>query len=80
MTKIKGKVKFLIYESSTGYKVGQFLVKNIDNEELIDLKNKTSFKMVEFENEKDDFSEINIKTVTVFEYDALIKKQEENKV
>ena len=37
-------------------------------------------KMVEFENEKDDFSEINIKTVTVFEYDALIKKQEENKV
>ena len=41
MTKIKGKVKFLIYESSTGYKVGQFLVKNIDNEELIDLKNKT---------------------------------------
>ena len=26
------------------------------------------------------FSEINIKTVTVFEYDALIKKQEENKV
>ncbi len=46
----------------------------------LDLKNKTSFKMVEFENEKDDFSEINIKTVTVFEYDALIKKQEENKV
>lgn len=46
----------------------------------LDLKSKTSFKMVEFENEKDDFSEINIKTVTVFEYDALIKKQEENKV
>ena len=46
----------------------------------LDLKNKTSFKMVEFENEKDDFSEINIKTVTVFEYDSLIKKQEENKV
>lgn len=46
----------------------------------LDLKNKTSFKMVEFENKKDDFSEINIKTVTVFEYDALIKKQEENKV
>lgn len=44
----------------------------------LDLKNKTSFKMVEFENEKDDFSEINIKTVTVFEYDALIKKQEVN--
>lgn len=46
----------------------------------LDLKNKTSFKMVEFENEKDDFSEINIKTVTVFEYYASIKKQEENKV
>lgn len=46
----------------------------------LNLKSKTSFKMVEFENEKDDFSEINIKTVTVFEYDALIKKQEENKV
>ena len=44
----------------------------------LDLKNKTSFKMVEFENEKDDFSEINIKTVTVFEYNAFINKQEEN--
>lgn len=46
----------------------------------LDLKNKTSFKMVEFENEKDDFSEINIKTVTVFEYYASIKKQEEKLV
>ena len=35
---------------------------------------------VSIKYEKDDFSEINIKTVTVFEYDALIKKQEENKV
>ena len=45
----------------------------------LDLKNKTSFKMVEFENEKDDFSEINIKTVTVFEYDALIKSKKKIK-
>ena len=46
----------------------------------LNLKNKTSFKIVEFEDEKDDFSEINIKTITVFEYDTEIKKQAENKI
>ena len=46
----------------------------------LNLKNKTSFKIVEFEDEKDDFSEINIKTITVFEYDTEIKKQDENKI
>ena len=46
----------------------------------MNLKNKTSFKIVEFEDEKDDFSEINIKTITVFEYDTEIKKQAENKI
>ena len=40
-------------------------------------KNKTNFKIVEFENEKDDFSKVNIKTITVFEFDSEIKKQEE---
>ena len=46
----------------------------------LNLKNKTSFKIVEFEDEKDDFSEINIKIITVFEYDTEIKKQAENKI
>lgn len=53
----------------------------IDTSKLqLNLKNKTSFKIVEFEDEKDDFSEINIKTITVFEYDTEIKKQAENKI
>ena len=42
----------------------------------LNLKNKTSFKIVEFENEKDDFSRVNIKTITVFEFDSEIKKSE----
>lgn len=44
----------------------------------LNLKNKTSFKVVEFEDEKDDFSKVNIKTVTVFEFDSEVKQQEEN--
>lgn len=35
------------------------------------LKEKTSFKIAEFEDEKDDFSKINVKTITVFEYDII---------
>ena len=46
----------------------------------LNLKNKTSFKIVEFENEKDDFSKVNVKTITVFEFDSEIKKQDENKI
>lgn len=53
--------------------VGQDLSTNI----LVDLesiklkqKNKTRFKMVEFEDEKDDFSKTNIITINVLEYDA----------
>ena len=34
------------------------------------LKNKTKFKIVEFEDEHDDFSKIEIKTVNVFEFDS----------
>ena len=34
------------------------------------LKNKTKFKMVQFENEHDDFSKIEIKTINVFEFDT----------
>lgn len=41
----------------------------------IELKEKSAFKIVEFENEKDDFSEINIKTVNLFEYNL---KEENN--
>ena len=32
--------------------------------------NKTKFKMVQFENEHDDFSKIEIKTINVFEFDT----------
>lgn len=35
----------------------------------MELKKKSSFKMVDFEKEKDDFSPIAIKTINVFEYD-----------
>ncbi len=34
------------------------------------LKNKTQFKMVEFEDEHDDFSKVEIKTVNVFEFEV----------
>ena len=41
------------------------------------LKNKKTFKILEFEDNKNDFSKINIKTVYVYEYDTEPKKQEE---
>lgn len=41
------------------------------------LKNKTTFKILEFEDNKNDFSKMNIKTVYVYEYDTEPKKQEE---
>ena len=41
MASIKGNVRYIIYESNTGYKVGQFHIKNTDDEELIDFKNKS---------------------------------------
>ena len=39
----------------------------------VDLKliNRTSFKMTEIEDEKDDFSKVNVKTFQVFEYDVI---------
>ena len=43
------------------------------------LKGKTTFKILNFEDKEDEFSKINIKNVTVFEYETEIK-QEENKV
>ena len=46
----------------------------------LNLKHKTNFKIAEFETEKDDFSEVNIKTITVFEFDAEIRRKEENKI
>ena len=44
----------------------------------VDLKltNKTSFKMTEIENEKNDFSKINVKTFHVFEYDVILKEED----
>ena len=46
----------------------------------LELTNKTKFKIAEAEDNKDDFSPINIKTINVFEFDAKIKKQDVNKV
>ena len=34
------------------------------------LKNKSKFKIVQFEDEHDDFSKIEIKTINVFEFDS----------
>lgn len=56
--------------------VGQDLSTKIlvDTSKLIlNLKNKTNFKIAEFEKEKNDFSEVNIKTITVFEFDACVR-------
>ena len=43
----------------------------------VDLKliNRTSFKMAEIEDEKDDFSKVNVKTFQVFEYDVILKEE-----
>ena len=46
----------------------------------LSLTGKTKFKIVEAENPKDDFSNISIKTINVFEFDAEVKKQNENKI
>jgi len=52
----------------------------------VDLKliNRASFKMTEIEDEKDDFSKVNVKTFQVFEYDVILKeenhKQEEKEM
>ena len=43
---------------------------------VLKLKSKNTFKLAELEDEKDDFSKINVKTVTVFEFDVDIKKQD----
>ena len=53
--------------------VGQDLSTNIlvDVSRLnLTLKNKSSFKIVKFENKHDDFSKVEIKTVNVFEFDS----------
>ena len=43
----------------------------------VDLKliNRTSFKMTEIEDEKDDFSKVNVKTFQVLEYDVILKEE-----
>ena len=43
---------------------------------VLKLKNKNSFKIAELEDEKDEFSKVNVKTVTVFEFDVDIKNSE----
>ena len=42
----------------------------------LNLKKKSSFKIVDFEDEKNDFSKVTIKTVNVLEYDSEIKQDE----
>lgn len=46
----------------------------------LSLTGKTKFKIVKAENPKDDFSDISIKTINVFEFDAEVKNQNENKI
>ena len=55
---------------------------NISTKILVDLSkvdlkliNRTSFKMTEIEDEKDDFSKVNVKTFQVFEYDVVLKEE-----
>ena len=43
---------------------------------VLKLKNKNTFKIAELEDEKDEFSKVNVKTVTVFEFDVDIKNSE----
>ena len=57
--------------------VGQDLSTNIlvDVSKMkLELKEKTKFKIAELEDEKDDFSKVEIKTVTVYEYDLKEEK------
>lgn len=46
----------------------------------LSLTGKTKFKIVKAENPKDNFSDISIKTINVFEFDAEVKNQNENKI
>lgn len=39
------------------------------------LKKKSSFKIINYENEKDDFSKVILKTINVFEYDGQTEKE-----
>ena len=41
MATIKGKVRYIIFEATSGYKVGQFHIKATDDEEMQEYKNKT---------------------------------------
>jgi len=55
--------------------VGQDLSSKIlvDTSKLeLKINNKDSFKILQFEDEKDDFSKVNIKTISVFEFDTEI--------
>ena len=57
--------------------VGQDLSTNrlVDVSKMkLELKEKTKFKIAELEDEKDDFSKVEIKTVTVYEYDLKEEK------
>lgn len=57
---------------------------NISTKILLDLSNvdlklinRTSFKIADIEDEKDDFSKVNIKTIHVFEYDVILEELNE---
>ena len=59
---------------------------NISTKILVDLSNvdvklinKTSFKITEIEDEKDDFSKVNVKTINVLEYDVILREEDNNK-
>ena len=59
---------------------------NISTKILVDLSNvdvklinRTSFKITEIEDEKDDFSKVNVKTINVLEYDVILREEDNNK-
>ena len=54
--------------------------KNAKKKNYSSVKSGGTNKIVEAENPKDDFSNISIKTINVFEFDAEVKNQNENKI
>lgn len=58
-----------------GQDISSNILVDLSKTQLIE-KEKKEFKMLSFENEKDDFSKISVKTITVYEMD--IKEEQDN--
>ena len=59
-----------------GQDISTKILVDLSNVEL-KINNRQTFKITEIEDEKDDFSKVNVKTINVFEYDVIIKKENE---